>query len=113
MFYALVLFSDKVRRRNGMRTEEVEEGTVGTFDTDRDILEFDEYLVDDTDGMGREWDMFDQGVGQTPPTRNPYLRKIRHQGGYELNKRKPPDGTGMAKGYRGTEIEMTKKTNKK
>ena len=108
-----MLFSDKVRRRNGTGVVEDEEGTVGTCDTDRDIMEFNDYLVDDTDGMGREWDMFDQGVGQTPPTRNPYLRKIRHQGGYELNKRKPPDRTGMAKGYRETEIEMTQKTNKK
>ena len=80
MFYALVLLSDK-ERRSGDPGETVEEGSVDTFDPCWDDGDYDEYLVDATDGMEREWDVGAQGAELTPPSqtrvRNPY---IKHKG---------------------------------
>ena len=90
MFYSLVLLSDRTRGR-GRGTSD-EERTVGTFDTEYDMMDYVDYLVDTTDGMDREWDIGEQGAVLTPSIRNPYKSEIGHHGGYELNKRKPPDG---------------------
>ena len=92
-----VLFSGAAecdRKRGRTNGDDEGGGTVGTFDTVLDMMDLDEYLVDATDGMEREWDIVDQGAGLTSPIRNPYKRNpawVGHHGGYELNKRKPPD----------------------
>ena len=122
MFYALVLLSDKHTRRSGnvaveeedSNVAEKEEDSIATFDVTFDTSDLAEYLLDATDGMDREEDIVDGGTVQTSPLvdnmeilsgsdgggtqrgrtriRNPYKTRIRHHGGYELNKRKPPDG---------------------
>ena len=93
MFYALVLLSDRNTCRNA--TEDGDEtSSVATFDTWFDKLDSDEYLVDATDGMDREWDIMDAVVEvetQSGSVRNPYTRNVSHPGGFKLNKRKPPD----------------------
>ena len=83
MFYALVLLSDK-DRRSGNPGESVEEASLETFDPCWEDRDYDEYLVDATDGMEREWEVGDQGAVQTPPleirVRNPYLKQTDDHG---------------------------------
>ena len=57
MFYALVLFSDRVRSRRGPDGDG-ELDSVETFST----MDLAEYLVDATDGMDREWDIDNAGA---------------------------------------------------
>ena len=78
MFYALVLLSDK-ERHSGNPGESVDEKTVATFDTYLEDGAYDEYLVDATEGMEREWELGEQGAELTPPSqirvRNPYIKR--------------------------------------
>ena len=78
MFYALVLLSDR-ERRSGNPVENVDDSSAATFDTALEDGDYDEYLLDATDGMERECDMGDQGAVLTPlqqtRVRNPYVQR--------------------------------------
>ena len=61
MFHALEILSAKERLRGSVGN--TEEDSMATFDT----IDLEEYLVDATDGMDREWDIDgDGGAVQTP-----------------------------------------------
>ena len=97
MFYALVLLSDR-RNRSSTGPDQDDGESVGTFDTWYEEEEFEEYLVDATDGMDREWDILGNVGVYTGSVRNPYVKPIGHPGIIELNKRKPPDDRRKGKG---------------
>ena len=84
MFYSFVFLSDR-ERQSGNPVEEVEKSPLATFDTWYMDGDLDEYLVDATDGMEREWEM---GAGEaelTPPVeirvQNPYIKKNKDKAG--------------------------------
>ena len=91
-----MLLSDK-HRRSGDPCRDSEEDTVATFDTCYEDGDFDEYLVDATNGMEREWEVDDEGAVLTPPRlvrriQNPYKKTLQSSASVELKKRKTPDG---------------------
>ena len=95
MFYALVLLSDRRRKSGNPVEEDDDSGSVATFDTWYDEEDRQEYLVDATEGMEREWELGQEGAELTSPQpereRNPYIRRLEEHGALELKKRKPPD----------------------
>ena len=99
MFHALVALSSRQlagQQRLPSRAEE--EDSVGTVET----MDLDEYLVDATDGMDREWDIGDGEAVLTPPLVRDdiclgHSRESNNIGDLrnaDLKKRKPPDGGG-------------------
>ena len=95
MFYSLVLLSDRRRRSGAPLADDDGAESDATFDTWYEEEDKDEYLVDATDGMEREWDLGQEGAVLTSPhqerERNPYIRRLEEHGALELKKRKPPD----------------------
>ena len=117
MFYALQLQQRRLSqgRTVQLRVETEEEDSMATFDT----TDLAEYLLDETDGMDREYDLANGGEVLTPPSQCAVPRNICLElggegsamgalidagritqgeaemkfGNVELWKRKPPDGT--------------------